>query len=138
MKNGSPFNGAESSLGRKRRFNEEHFIRYGNIPAKLEKPFPLIPRDASIAEDLHPNSYPRSKRFRLWIDEESAEYHRIMERIGKGYSLLRYERTKFVPEQQHWVILLSWIDMFLEEAQNAPILDKNEKPHQGYETTLYE
>lgn len=119
--------------------NPEHFYRYENLPLRLDpERRPLIARDAPPHEDLQLIHEPRTRRFRLWFPAELEEYHQIMRYIGISWFILREEHVQYVPAEQNWVILLSWIERYWEPPKNAPIVATGQRVHEnGYTTQTY-
>lgn len=102
--------------------NPTHFYKYGNLPIKGVNSGFLIPKDAAPHEDLQQNYYPHLVTIKLWEPEDLKLYDSIMNKIGKGWAILRYEQVQWVESKENWMILLAYCDAVLEKPTQAPFL----------------
>lgn len=102
--------------------NQTHYYKYSNLPIKGVGSA-LIPNDAPPHKDLQLISEPHLLTIRLWIEEDLKTYNEVMSRIGKGWSVLRYEQVQWVESKENWMILLAYCDMSWEKPEAAPFLD---------------
>jgi hypothetical protein len=50
------------------------------------------------------------KRFALSDDEDLKEYQIVCQKLQDGHAQLSFEKMEYIPEKQHWVALVRWID----------------------------
>jgi len=104
--------------------NPRHYYEYGNLPMRITGTngrVPLVPRDVAPHEDLMTKYYPRARTFRMWDKEDMDDYDEVMDKIGRGHAQLRDEDKQFVKDKQTWILFVSWVDIYLEKPENAPI-----------------
>ena len=52
------------------------------------------------------------KKFELDNDKDLKEYTNVMQMKADGLCEISFEDRQYVPEKQHWVVLLRWFDKF--------------------------
>ena len=61
-------------------------------------------------------------RFCLEVDEELAQYEAVCQQLQDGHAQLSFEKIEYIPEKQHWVALVRWIEWWYSP---LPLGDKN-------------
>lgn len=102
--------------------NLTQFYRYGNTPLRLPDGNPVhVPEDAEPHEEMQPGAEAHCRIFRLWVPEDIAAYNTVLTAAARNWAGIHVEKHEFIAEHQSWLVLLAWVDWFLEPPRNAPI-----------------